>query len=425
MLGTSNRSDSGAGNTPLPAQRVRNTAPDMVLSASIAGRRWRPLLTAVAAACGCVLFGLTLSKMNAGVQALPWYVTLGALSVLSLGSVRRSGGFFNCSDAVHVTGFRNREPLNILESLAASYLVAALILYSFACLSLWLPEKPLAASRHVVDIEFTSLTDRVDNQEILPGEVQPETVRKRSGDLVTVQGSLQPTASPQTTADHKDQDNKILKKRENYSKPETAPKPVAPVTIASTPLVPPLSTPLGFQPPAKSQPLSMPSTWSTQVVKNLPPRPRNAAKDGPMFEEVQPPELVEMVDNDGSTDATKVSQLGGRSSGGTGAKSDLNTYLKELHKKIKTAWSPPRGQSRRAEILFRIAKPGRLTSIKLLKSSGDNETDEAAMHAVTEAIKGQPDLPPAYGLPYLDVIYTFNYTADELQEVGKPGSGDG
>lgn len=423
MLGTSNRSDSSAGSSQVHANPLRGAAPHMVLTAStVSGRRWRPVVSAAAAACGCMFICLTLFKMNAGLQALPWYVTLGALSVLALGSVRR-GGFFNCSDAVHLTGFRNREPLNILESLSATYLIAALILYSFACLSLWLPKKPLIASRHVVDIEFTSLTDRVDNQEILPGEIQPEPVRKRSGDLVTVQGSLQPTASPQAAADHKDQKKEILEKHEKYTKPEKAPKPLAPVAIASTPLVPPVSTPQGFQPPAKAQPLSMPSTWSTQVVKNLPPRPKNPVKNGPMFEEVQPPELVEMVDNEGSIDSTKVSQMGGRSSGGTGAKSDLNTYLKELHKKIKSAWSPPRGQSRRAEILFRIAKPGRLTSIKLLKSSGDNETDEAAMHAVTEAVKGQSDLPPAYSLPYLDVIYTFNYTADELQELGRPGAG--
>lgn len=424
MLGTSNGTNSDSGSKQLLAGDARVSAPDMVLSASSdSGQRWRPVLSAGLAAVGCVFFCLTLSKMNAGLQALPWYVTLGALAVLALGSVRRSGGFFNCTDAVHVTGFRNREPLNILESLAASYLVAALILYSFACLSLWLPKKPVL-TKHVVDIEFTSLTDRVDNQEVLPGEIQPEEVRKRTGDLVTAQGSLQPNATPQAAAERQEPEKKILEKHKTYSKPETAPKPLAPPAVSSTPVIPPVATPLGFQPPAKSQPLSMPSSWSTQVVKNLPPQPRTAVKDGPMFEEVQPPELVEMVDNEGSVDATKITQMGGRSSGGTGAKSDLNTYLKELHKKIKTAWAPPRGQSRRAEILFRIAKPGRLTSLRLVKSSGDGETDEAAMHAVAEAVKGQPDLPPAYAMPYLDVLYTFNYTADELQEVGKPSNGD-
>lgn len=378
--------------------------------------KWRPVAVAIATGAGCVLWCLTLKTVDAGGHAIPWYLTLFGLSGLCLRLLRARN--WQPNDAVHHTGFRNREPLNILEALSISFLVAAVVVYSFACLSIFLPKKPLVSRRQVVDIELTSLTDKVDNEELLPGETEAEPVRKHVGDLVTMQGTLQPQpAAASSTA--REESQKKAEPSKVFKKPQEQPKTPAPPTVSSSPLVPPIVTPLGVQPPVKPQPMSMPANWSTQVVKNFTPRRTSAPKDknGPMFEEMQPPELVEMVDNEGSTESTKNTQVGGRSSGGTGAKSELNTYLKELHKKIKTAWAPPRGQSRKAEILFRIKKPGRLVSIKVVRSSGDNDTDEAAMHAVTAAVKAQPDLPAAYDAPWLDVMYNFNYTADGLQEL--------
>lgn len=403
------------------------SAAPCVVAASAAGPRWRPVAVAFTTALSCVFWCLTLSKLDAGNHAFPWYATLVAISILCLGALLR-GSRFGADDAVHVTGFRNREPLKLLEALAISYLVASLILYLFAMLSIYMPKKQPIVSRHVVDIEFTSLTDRKDNEALLPGEQQTEEIRKRTGDLVTVQGTFTPRpAAPVTPTSTREQPKPLPeKKREFVRSQEPVRKPVPPPTVASTPVAPPIRTPLGIQKPVNPQPLAMPSNWATQVVQKFPPRKvsQKREEDTPMFEEVQPPELVEMVDNDGSTESTKISQGGGRSTGGTGAQSELNTYLKELHKKIKTAWVPPRGQSRRAEILFRIKKPGRLSSIKLVKSSGDNETDEAAMQAVTAAVKGQPDLPPSFQSQWLDVIYTFNYTADELQEVRKAAASE-
>jgi outer membrane biosynthesis protein TonB len=144
-----------------------------------------------------------------------------------------------------------------------------------------------------------------------------------------------------------------------------------------------------------------------------------AASPAPLFEEmVQQPELVELIENDGAHTNTNVFQNGGRSEGGTGAANDLNNYIKDLHKRIKNCWSPPRGQSRHAKLLFRIQKNGQLSFVKLLISSGDAETDTAAINSVRTATSQHP-LPADYGFPYLDVQYVFNYAADELKEQGQ------
>ncbi|MBI4533149.1 MAG: TonB C-terminal domain-containing protein, partial [Candidatus Melainabacteria bacterium] len=133
------------------------------------------------------------------------------------------------------------------------------------------------------------------------------------------------------------------------------------------------------------------------------------------MQEVDPPELVELMDNEGNH-GIHVWQPGGRSSGGTGAASELAKYLKELHKRIKAAWLPPRGQTRTTEILFRIRKTGDLVLVRVLHSSEDSQSDRQAIEAITASAPFSK-LPPDCSLPYLDVKYTFNYSVDQLSEV--------
>lgn len=123
-----------------------------------------------------------------------------------------------------------------------------------------------------------------------------------------------------------------------------------------------------------------------------------------------------MIENDGAANSADVFEAGGRTTGGTGAPSPLSDYIKALHKRIKSLWSPPRGQSHRAAILFRIKPNGKLAFVKMVESSNDPETDEAAVKAVVGSVTGHA-LPPSFDAPYLDVQYTFNYTADELHEI--------
>lgn len=129
--------------------------------------------------------------------------------------------------------------------------------------------------------------------------------------------------------------------------------------------------------------------------------------------------MVEMTDTEGENRAQELYQSGGRSAGGKGAKNNMSLYLKELHRRIKRAWRPPGGESRTAEILFRLKRTGQLASMKLTRSSGNNELDDAAMVAIAGCAPFKT-LPQEYPSDYLDLLYTFNYSVDSLAEANKP-----
>lgn len=135
----------------------------------------------------------------------------------------------------------------------------------------------------------------------------------------------------------------------------------------------------------------------------------------PFLEEVPPPELMEVMDNDDDKNAA-TGVAGERSKGGAGTASPLSTYLKEVQKRIRHAWAPPPDKTRTAQILFRIKRTGKLVSVKLIASSGDSDADASAMHAIT-ACSPFKALPGGFSSDYLDLLYTFNYRADALSEV--------
>ena len=50
---------------------------------------------------------------------------------------------------------------------------------------------------------------------------------------------------------------------------------------------------------------------------------------------------------------------------------DFGPYMRELQRRIKLNWDPPKGnESKRVVLLFKIARDGRLLSCKVQKSSG-------------------------------------------------------
>ena len=62
---------------------------------------------------------------------------------------------------------------------------------------------------------------------------------------------------------------------------------------------------------------------------------------------------------------------------------DFGPYMRELQRKIKLNWDPPKGnESKRVVLLFKIAKDGRLLSCRVFKSSGLQSADAAALKAV-------------------------------------------
>jgi outer membrane biosynthesis protein TonB len=133
-----------------------------------------------------------------------------------------------------------------------------------------------------------------------------------------------------------------------------------------------------------------------------------------MLEDVSPAQLMEVSDQQEEKEG-EISQTGGHSHGGTGSQPLLVSYLNDIHKRIKRAWVPPQGETRSARILFRIKKNGRLSSIKLVDSSGLFSSDQSAMHAIVASAPFKV-LPAEYPAEFLDLLYTFNYTRDEISE---------
>jgi len=88
---------------------------------------------------------------------------------------------------------------------------------------------------------------------------------------------------------------------------------------------------------------------------------------------------------------------------------DFGPYMKELQRRIKMNWDPPKGnESKRVVLLFKISKDGRLLSIKVHKSSGLEAADTAAMNAVKLTAPFKP-LPAEFKGQNVDIQFTFDY----------------
>lgn len=88
---------------------------------------------------------------------------------------------------------------------------------------------------------------------------------------------------------------------------------------------------------------------------------------------------------------------------------DFGPYMRELQRRIKMNWEPPKGnESKRVVLLFKIAKDGRLLSVSVFKSSGLQNVDQAAINAVKVAAPFRA-LPPEYRGQNIDIQFTFDY----------------
>lgn len=88
---------------------------------------------------------------------------------------------------------------------------------------------------------------------------------------------------------------------------------------------------------------------------------------------------------------------------------DFGPYMRELQRRIKMNWDPPKGnESKRVVLLFKIAKDGRLLSCSVFKSSGLQNADAAAINAVKLAAPFRP-LPPEFKGQNIDIQFTFDY----------------
>ena len=88
---------------------------------------------------------------------------------------------------------------------------------------------------------------------------------------------------------------------------------------------------------------------------------------------------------------------------------DFGPYMRELQRRIKMNWDPPKGnESKRVVLLFKIAKDGRLLSVRVSRSSGVQAADRAAISAVELTAPFKP-LPPEFRGQSVDIQFTFDY----------------
>lgn len=88
---------------------------------------------------------------------------------------------------------------------------------------------------------------------------------------------------------------------------------------------------------------------------------------------------------------------------------DFGPYMRELQRRIKMNWDPPKGnESKRVVLLFTISRDGRLLNVKVNRSSGMPAADKAAISAVQLTAPFKP-LPPEYKGSSVDIQFTFDY----------------
>lgn len=127
----------------------------------------------------------------------------------------------------------------------------------------------------------------------------------------------------------------------------------------------------------------------------------------------------------GSSSGSKLAKGGGGGTGGYGnpgpgnpngrpgidavREPDFGPYMRELQRRIKMNWDPPKGnESKRVVLMFKIAKDGRLLSCSVFKSSGLPSADKAAINAVQSTAPFRP-LPADFKGPSIDIQFTFDY----------------
>ena len=369
----------------------------------------RRRLACAAIAASSLVWIYALGRHADGAGAISWSITLGTLAgCAAVGAAGKKSAPFLLVRA------GERRPLTFLEAYALTYLGLSLVLCGWIVYHLLAGPAPPVVKTQIVDIELTSLADFADHHCLLPSTEEKPTLRKRtSPGPQTVQGEIT-TRSTSRIVVHGRNEKQIRAKADGSETGQTSPAQLV-RGVKTTATSPPRQDHSPTLAAAQSGEQFHVYQPPHMVARQARESGQGAPTDESFMEEVAPPEMVELVDNEGDS-GVDVWQAGGRSTGGKGAHSELTLYLKELNRRIKRAWSPPRGFTRRAEILFRIRKEGKLAMIKIIRSSGDADADTAAIRSITSCSPFR-ELPDDCTLGYLDIKYSFNYTADELSEV--------
>lgn len=94
----------------------------------------------------------------------------------------------------------------------------------------------------------------------------------------------------------------------------------------------------------------------------------------------------------------------------------FQVYRKQMRRRIIAAWYPPEALgSRKVEIFFQLERNGHIRNLKLAKSSGSLEIDQAALAAIRNA-EPLPVFPEDYKKEVIDVIWSFDKESKTRKE---------
>ncbi|MFS8856185.1 TonB family protein, partial [Synechococcus sp. H55.2] len=220
--------------------------------------------------------------------------------------------------------------------------------------------------------------------------------------------------------------------------PPAPPRPAATPTAAPPPPTPaPRPTPTQTPPPVAAAPPATPDPTPPPTAEPLPVQPSERASDLSQLQPVapapQPP--TEVLPAERPSDS---SQLGppisasapsdgagiqGRGASGLAnptqsapnppsvaarANVDWGPWLAALQRKVEQNWIPGQtGTSRRTVVIFTVGRAGDLQSIRLGRTSGSQQTDDAALTAIQRAAPFLP-LPEAYEGNSVTINFTFD-----------------
>ena len=248
--------------------------------------------------------------------------------------------------------------------------------------------------------------------------------------------------------------NKIIKKQQQQVKQQTVQKtpvqskpavkpveqqkviekhsPAKPAPPTPRPSARPVSAPIPVAKP--TTPFSVPAPKAAPVGKTLSTGPiggtstpngvsGSGTKGGPVTSSgtYAPRPSLSPSAGAGSGQLSRGSSAGGTGNvgnpgGGGGApgidalrEPDFGPYMRELQRRIKMNWDPPKGnESKTVVLLFKIARDGRLLSCKIHKGSGLPIADQAALKAVELTAPFRP-LPADFKGQSIDIQFTFDY----------------
>jgi TonB family protein len=294
-----------------------------------------------------------------------------------------------------------------------------ILLLAFLGINLILFEKPEPKMR---DIEFV-LVNKPDQKPINPNTRYRADRNQRAG------GKHDPTRAIS-------EPEPMTSKSTPQQKASPPPKPVKPVqkTVQKHPSqpapkpAPPRPTPERSIPKPK---FTKPNLFSMPVPRSTAPktiRPTGGPVTSAPLGSSSPSESPAPVMSSsgyGSTGRSRYSSHSSTSGGNAGnpgpgnpngapgidalKEPDFGAYMRELQRRIKRNWDPPRGnESKRVVVIFKIARDGRLLDLRIKNSSGVTSADRAAKAAVELAAPFRT-LPPEYRGSDVDIEFTFDY----------------